>query len=49
MDLWEMIGVSRQSALGVLIGGVAAAVLCMALVFWRSRSERRTVVDLKER
>ncbi len=49
MDLGDMIGVSRQSALGVLIGGVAAAVLCMALVFWRSRSERRTLVNLKQR
>ena len=46
MDLWDMLGVSRQVAVPVAAGALALSVLAVLLFRRRSRGNERTQIDL---
>ncbi len=49
MDLWAMLGVSRQAALGGMAAGVVAAVIAARVLLRRAGDRGRNVVRLTNR
>jgi hypothetical protein len=49
MDLWATLGVSRAAGIGLLVAGLAAAVVICGRLFRRSGKAERVWVDLSGR
>jgi len=49
MDLWAMLGLSREAGIGVVVAGVAVLVLIAGRLIRRSRRQERVWVDLSGR
>jgi hypothetical protein len=49
MDLWEMLGVSRQVGLVLVGAGIVATVVCGLFLRRRSHTQERTLVKLSDR
>jgi hypothetical protein len=49
MDLWATLGVSRAAGIGLLVAGLAGAVVIVGRLFRRSGKTERVWVDLSGR
>jgi len=49
MDLWEMLGVSRESGIGLLAAAIVLLLVVAGRLVRRSRRQERVFVDLSRR